>query len=146
MWWKLKKYWPRISFFFSSRRRHTRWTGDWSSDVCSSDLACDGGRGQRFELSLALDGRQQDQRVADRGRLGRNRRKALCGDARALRLDRSGRDWVRQRGQRCGPRFEHRLAADQAFELLLELLLVEQLAAREPIDLPSPVGDAVLIR
>src|SRR5438876_4649148 len=24
--------------FFSSRRRHTRWTGDWSSDVCSSDL------------------------------------------------------------------------------------------------------------
>src|SRR5579863_10132886 len=28
-------------FFFSSRRRHTRWTGDWSSDVCSSDLALD---------------------------------------------------------------------------------------------------------
>src|SRR5690348_17362195 len=27
-----------LSFFFSSRRRHTRWTGDWSSDVCSSDL------------------------------------------------------------------------------------------------------------
>src|SRR5690348_17522432 len=27
-----------ICFFFSSRRRHTRWTGDWSSDVCSSDL------------------------------------------------------------------------------------------------------------
>src|SRR5690348_17456953 len=26
------------SFFFSSRSRHTRWTGDWSSDVCSSDL------------------------------------------------------------------------------------------------------------
>src|SRR6266581_6691800 len=35
-------------FFFSSRRRHTRWTGDWSSDVCSSDLRrhgrVDGGR------------------------------------------------------------------------------------------------------
>src|SRR6267154_3643093 len=27
-----------MGFFFSSRRRHTRWTGDWSSDVCSSDL------------------------------------------------------------------------------------------------------------
>src|SRR6266480_3392383 len=26
-------------FFFSSRRRHTRLTCDWSSDVCSSDLA-----------------------------------------------------------------------------------------------------------
>src|SRR5256885_7536686 len=28
-------------FFFSSRRRHTRLQGDWSSDVCSSDLAGD---------------------------------------------------------------------------------------------------------
>src|SRR5688500_19246732 len=28
-----------IFFFFSSRRRHTRLQGDWSSDVCSSDLA-----------------------------------------------------------------------------------------------------------
>src|SRR5262249_57332504 len=26
-------------FFFSSRRRHTRLVSDWSSDVCSSDLA-----------------------------------------------------------------------------------------------------------
>src|SRR5690625_4677306 len=30
-------------FFFSSRRRHTRWPRDWSSDVCSSDL------GRRFK-------------------------------------------------------------------------------------------------
>ena len=27
-----------ILFFFSSRSRHTRFTSDWSSDVCSSDL------------------------------------------------------------------------------------------------------------
>src|SRR5207253_8509307 len=27
-----------VLFFFSSRRRHTRWPRDWSSDVCSSDL------------------------------------------------------------------------------------------------------------
>src|SRR5437879_11428489 len=27
-----------MGFFFSSRRRHTRYIGDWSSDVCSSDL------------------------------------------------------------------------------------------------------------
>src|SRR5689334_24560742 len=26
------------NIFFSSRRRHTRWNCDWSSDVCSSDL------------------------------------------------------------------------------------------------------------
>src|SRR5256885_4489549 len=30
---------PVLFFFFSSRRRHTRLQGDWSSDVCSSDLA-----------------------------------------------------------------------------------------------------------
>src|SRR5437879_10792999 len=29
-------------FFFSSRRRHTRYIGDWSSDVCSSDLTLAG--------------------------------------------------------------------------------------------------------
>src|SRR5256886_4793632 len=29
-------------FFFSSRRRHTRFDCDWSSDVCSSDLCPDG--------------------------------------------------------------------------------------------------------
>src|SRR5437870_11424919 len=29
---------PGVLFFFSSRRRHTRWPRDWSSDVCSSDL------------------------------------------------------------------------------------------------------------
>src|SRR2546426_4725222 len=30
-----------VFFFFSSRRRHTRLQGDWSSDVCSSDLQCE---------------------------------------------------------------------------------------------------------
>src|SRR3712207_9034812 len=34
-------------FFFSSRRRHTRYWRDWSSDVCSSDLA-DGFIARRF--------------------------------------------------------------------------------------------------
>src|SRR5262249_59488585 len=31
--------WNALFFFFSSRRRHTRLVSDWSSDVCSSDLA-----------------------------------------------------------------------------------------------------------
>src|SRR5260370_16392672 len=31
-----------IVFFFSSRRRHTRFKCDWSSDVCSSDLGAEG--------------------------------------------------------------------------------------------------------
>src|SRR5690606_39918432 len=30
-----------VFFFFSSRRRHTRFSRDWSSDVCSSDLTPD---------------------------------------------------------------------------------------------------------
>src|SRR5688500_19980045 len=34
-------------FFFSSRRRHTRLQGDWSSDVCSSDLT-------PFPIAVAL--------------------------------------------------------------------------------------------
>src|SRR5256885_10007748 len=41
--WSFDRYmFQRVSmiyvFFFSSRRRHTRLQGDWSSDVCSSDL------------------------------------------------------------------------------------------------------------
>src|SRR3989454_9872925 len=44
-------------FFFSSRRRHTRLQGDWSSDVCSSDLVAvlsrpDAGTTQAF-LAIA---------------------------------------------------------------------------------------------
>src|SRR3712207_1668788 len=35
--WIFVCYW---CFFFSSRRRHTRYWRDWSSDVCSSDLWC----------------------------------------------------------------------------------------------------------
>src|SRR2546430_13082314 len=31
--------WLSLLFFFSSRRRHTRFDCDWSSDVCSSDLS-----------------------------------------------------------------------------------------------------------
>src|SRR2546429_5722300 len=33
-----------IVFFFSSRRRHTRCSRDWSSDVCSSDLVLEDGQ------------------------------------------------------------------------------------------------------
>src|SRR5205807_4186308 len=42
------------AFFFSSRRRHTRLQGDWSSDVCSSDLP--GRRCRRRTTSLAWVG------------------------------------------------------------------------------------------
>src|SRR3712207_8089514 len=37
-------------FFFSSRRRHTRYWRDWSSDVCSSDLYANGSRFHSYRL------------------------------------------------------------------------------------------------
>src|SRR5690606_40827270 len=40
----------RTHFFFSSRRRHTRFSRDWSSDVCSSDL---------FDFKIIADIRNQ---------------------------------------------------------------------------------------
>src|SRR6266511_3783284 len=42
-WQAPEKFTEWLVFFFSSRRRHTRFSRDWSSDVCSSDLrGCDG--------------------------------------------------------------------------------------------------------
>src|SRR2546422_8322782 len=38
-----------LRFFFSSRRRHTRCSRDWSSDVCSSDLS-----GRRLQFPCIL--------------------------------------------------------------------------------------------
>src|SRR5256885_14988943 len=43
-----------MCFFFSRRRRHTRLQGDWSSDVCSSDLRWRGWLAER-EAARALD-------------------------------------------------------------------------------------------
>src|SRR5437762_6732528 len=44
-------------FFFSSRRRHTRYIGDWSSDVCSSDLipTTQGCHSERSEVHVVKD-------------------------------------------------------------------------------------------
>src|SRR5690606_25142921 len=55
------------NFFFSSRRRHTRFSRDWSSDVCSSDL---GLKVERIineptaaALAYGLDKKGQDQKI-----------------------------------------------------------------------------------
>src|SRR2546430_9038165 len=40
-------------FFFSSRRRHTRFDCDWSSDVCSSDLSTASGSDRRHVVNLS---------------------------------------------------------------------------------------------
>src|SRR5699024_11374468 len=47
-----------LSFFFSSRRRHTRSKRDWSSDVCSSDLTGNSHAGQVKVIHLSVMGGQ----------------------------------------------------------------------------------------
>src|SRR5437762_10476273 len=42
-------------FFFSSRRRHTRYIGDWSSDVCSSDLPISASRSRQRDCENSSD-------------------------------------------------------------------------------------------
>src|SRR5690606_29663557 len=83
-------------FFFSSRRRHTRFSRDWSSDVCSSDLGV---------LSLALAGRLLHvvaQDAASRasplegGRVDALLRGHLAGDT----ADAPGGGFCRRRGRR----------------------------------------------
>src|SRR6266508_1254227 len=57
-----------LFFFFSSRRRHTSWPRDWSSDVCSSDL------GQAAHLPAPLVGEVHAHRAGEAvlgGELGR---------------------------------------------------------------------------
>src|ERR1022692_3951673 len=44
-----------VFFFFSSRRRHTRLQGDWSSDVCSSDLGWKSNENMDFDFNDAHD-------------------------------------------------------------------------------------------
>src|SRR5439155_13386957 len=62
-----------VPFFFSSRRRHTRWPRDWSSDVCSSDLLrlhlfAEAlleflGEGGRLRIGVRWPGRSEERRV-----------------------------------------------------------------------------------
>src|SRR5947209_10099367 len=68
----------RPRFFFSSRRRHTRYWRDWSSDVCSSDLAghgtdAEGGGGARRRGHRGRAARPGEPRVglAHDGEIGR---------------------------------------------------------------------------
>src|SRR3712207_8839811 len=51
-------YISRLFFFFSSRRRHTRYWRDWSSDVCSSDLSRCSFRARRAVRSAGSSSRR----------------------------------------------------------------------------------------
>src|SRR2546426_9801736 len=69
-------------FFFSSRRRHTRLQGDWSSDVCSSDL---------LTLGYSLEYRGRDAFV-DELFVDENRRRQGIGRKAMQFLERACRD------------------------------------------------------
>src|SRR5439155_10428583 len=80
-------------FFFSSRRRHTRWPRDWSSDVCSSDLA---GRRRAFGVLQGLRLLHDRLRQGEGGRQEGLRRRAvvrrLQAQERLSALVRQGRE------------------------------------------------------
>src|SRR2546430_3098936 len=59
-------------FFFSSRRRHTRFDCDWSSDVCSSDLR-PGTTSAPTSLLSSAGSKATDVEVKDKGTEARNR-------------------------------------------------------------------------
>src|SRR5436190_6045412 len=75
-----------LFFFFSSRRRHTRSLCDWSSDVCSSDLAA-GAQGPGQPVRLTLDeaiarGLEASQHIAEAAARG-DAADAAAGQRRA---------------------------------------------------------------
>src|SRR5882757_7797658 len=87
-----------IFFFFSSRRRHTIYWRDWSSDVCSSDLRCQlqlpdhrverdvavvrralVAQPEMLAFGNALTQRAEHPRLADAGRTGQQHHLSLAG-------------------------------------------------------------------
>src|SRR5437762_8023789 len=90
-----------FSFFFSSRRRHTRYIGDWSSDVCSSDLS----RGVNPKAARLL-ATLLDHRIAERADLrhrdpddvaGLQREVVRRDETRARQQEQIGRASCRER-------------------------------------------------
>src|SRR3712207_8930899 len=90
-----------VFFFFSSRRRHTRYWRDWSSDVCSSDLVMAGGEHQeKLALFAGIDGARFRRQVLPgdvltmeveierlKGRAGRGTGRATVGDERVCEAE-----------------------------------------------------------
>src|SRR5438309_11914744 len=83
-------------FFFSSRRRHTRWNCDWSSDVCSSDLA---------SRASALFCRRCSQKSAEAREASRTRARNTTGvqigraSCRGKSVDLGGRGSIKKKKQ-----------------------------------------------
>src|SRR5690242_20889067 len=108
-------------FFFSSRRRHTRLTCDWSSDVCSSDLVLH----QQLRLGVQRRGgfvEDQDRRVLQqRARDGQplalpaGEPLAALADARLIRV----RSEERRVGKECRSGWAPRPGQNKYMHLLI---------------------------
>src|SRR5207248_3959569 len=101
-------------FFFSSRRRHTRSYGDWSSDVCSSDLfdkiAADGAAGTKAatrQFALLQTGRRFGNGL-DNTRQTDPRRLLSDGLAKAVRAN-----LARSEERRVGKECRYRMATNR---------------------------------
>src|SRR3712207_9525201 len=68
-------------FFFSSRRRHTRYWRDWSSDVCSSDL---GDHRQPERQRRGKGGRRIDRSGYDAGKRVKGKKRHVLVDTQGL--------------------------------------------------------------
>src|SRR3712207_7662419 len=84
-------------FFFSSRRRHTRYWRDWSSDVCSSDLSLTAALFVRALLRAGADWRFRPAAVRAQLVLGRD----LLLRATVLQLAFLVRSGERRVGEEC---------------------------------------------
>src|SRR5437763_15419956 len=80
-----------VCFFFSSRRWHTRYIGDWSSDVCSSVLAPDQRGYNLSDKPRGVGGYRIDLLAGDVRRLIE-----ACGEERAAVV---GHDWGAEIGR-----------------------------------------------
>src|SRR5947209_18077690 len=100
-------------FFFSSRRRHTRYWRDWSSDVCSSDLDCTRDRHARRRVPA----------------IGCQRRKVA--DADALRRVRSRlRSEERRVGKECRTRWSRYREKRKRIEIRAMMMRNDRLTLR----------------
>src|SRR3989454_1050857 len=79
-------------FFFSSRRRHTRLQGDWSSDVCSSDLESPVYVSRQGDAVRAVGGAPTEPRCVTGGVYG------FSAGARGAAAEALGRGVQRMRG------------------------------------------------
>src|SRR3546814_9568990 len=91
-----------IFFFFKQKTAYDMRISDWSSDVCSSDLASTCGINWRVTMTRGRFGREESGMAADRARRGaavKSGRNEKAGDERSL---------LRGERLKCGDEFEDR--------------------------------------